>query len=91
MRDGSFHTESTQTDTRTLSTQSVAVAERSPVVRVRSYVRSGSDTTYYVRRMCDDGLVIFTSVPARSFASDTYNVLYTVGRSCERVGGPVAT
>ena len=30
-----------------------------------------------------------TSVPARSFASDTY-ILYTVGRSCERVWPPVA-
>ena len=32
-----------------------------------------------------------TSVPARSFASDTYSIVRdTVGRSCERVCGPVA-
>ena len=33
--------------------------------------------------------LVITSVPVRSFASDTY-VLYTVGRSCERGCGPVA-
>ena len=37
---------------------------------------------------CRDPSLV-TSVPVRSFASDIH-ILYTIGRSCERVCGPVA-